>query len=173
MENKVKAQAKYVKGSPIKARLVADAVRGMDASAALVQLKYMQKKAAHDVYKVVASAVANATHNNKMDASKLFISSIMIDEAPTFKRFRPESKGRARRILKRNCHITVYVEEKAAVVADTKSVKAEKPATKKSETKAEAKPATKKPATKKAAVKKESAAPKKTSTKKAADSKKK
>jgi large subunit ribosomal protein L22 len=107
----VRAQAKYISRSPRKMRPIADAIRGMKANLALANLKYMAKGGAADIYKVVASAVANATNNARMNADKLVISQIMIDVAPTFKRSRAESKGRSRRILKRNSHITVFVQE--------------------------------------------------------------
>jgi large subunit ribosomal protein L22 len=115
MEKEVKAQAKYVKGSPRKARLVVNAVRGLPALQALDVLKYMPKGAAHKVRKVVQSALANATHNDNLAASDLVVSKIMVDSAPMFKRGRAESKGRYRKILKRNSHITVYLAKKGAI----------------------------------------------------------
>jgi large subunit ribosomal protein L22 len=111
----VKAIAKNVRSTARKTRIPADAVRGMNAGLALDVLKYMTKGAALDVRKVVASAMANAVENEKMDASKLIISQIFVDPAFTIKRFRPQSKGRVRSILKRNCHITVFVTDGSAV----------------------------------------------------------
>ncbi len=157
----VKAVAKNVRGSARKARIPAAAVRGMRAEKALDVLKYMPRRAAHDVRKVVASAVANAVHNEGMESDKLIISKIHVDEAFTMKRYRPESKGRVRAIMKRNSNITVYVTDGAAEESKTKEVKAEKKSEeKKTESKkveskkAEPKKKTK-PAAKKAAAKKE------------------
>lgn len=134
MAELIKAQGKYIGRSPRKIRLVADAVRGMNATLALASLKYMRKGGALDVYKVVASAVANATHNNKLNANELVITKIFIDEAPMYKRAIAQSKGRSRRILKRNSHITVIVsvpEKEQPKKEVAKAAKAEKPAEKK------------------------------------------
>lgn len=112
MAKEIKAQAKNTDSSAQKARIVADAVRGMNALYALDVLKFMRKGAAHDVRKVVKSAIANAEHNESMNPEELVISQIFVDEGITYKRFRPESKGRVRRIMKRNSHITVIVSDK-------------------------------------------------------------
>jgi large subunit ribosomal protein L22 len=95
--------------SPQKARLVADQVRGMPVAKALDLLKFSDKKAAHIIYKVVYSAVANAENNNGADVDELKIASIMIDEGPILKRFMARAKGRGTRISKRTSHITVVV----------------------------------------------------------------
>jgi large subunit ribosomal protein L22 len=144
MNREVKAQAKYVTRSARKIRLVADAVRGMNANLALASLKFMPQGGAADVYKVVASAVANATHNHGLSGEKLIISKIMIDVAPTYKRIKAESKGRARRILKRNSHITVYVAE-PVVTAKPAAKAVAKPESSEATTAEAAKPAAKKP----------------------------
>jgi len=105
----VSAKLKYARISPQKCRLVADAVRGQTVANALQTLSLMQKKGAHIVRKVLESAVANAEHNHGADIDELKVSTIMVDEAPTFRRFRARAKGRSSRIIKRNSHITVQV----------------------------------------------------------------
>ena len=105
----VSAKLKYARISPQKCRLVADAVRGQTVANALQTLSLMQKKGAHIVKKVLESAVANAEHNHGADIDELKVSTIMVDEAPTFRRFRARAKGRSSRIIKRNSHITVQV----------------------------------------------------------------
>lgn len=94
-----------------KARLVADQIRGKAVGEALDLLSYSPKKAAVLVKKVLESAIANAEHNDGMDIDELKVSTCFVDEAMTMKRIRPRAKGRADRILKRSCHITVKVAE--------------------------------------------------------------
>lgn len=95
-----------------KARLVADQVRGKPVAEALDLLTFSPKKAAKLVKKVLQSAMANAEENNGMDIDELHVSTICVDEGTTLKRIRPRAKGRADRIMKRTCHITVKVAEK-------------------------------------------------------------
>jgi large subunit ribosomal protein L22 len=106
-----KAVAKYIRISPQKARLVADVVRGMDADTAITTLKFMPKKGARILRKVIESAVANAIQTEKVDTDTLYIKNILIDGGPMLKRFRPRAMGRATRVLKRTSHITVVVDE--------------------------------------------------------------
>lgn len=106
-----KAVARYIRISPQKARLVADVVRGMDADEAITTLKFMPKKGARLIRKVIESAVANAIQTEKIDADTLYVKQILIDGGPMLKRFRPRAMGRATRILKRTSHITVVVDE--------------------------------------------------------------
>ncbi len=106
-----KAVAKYIRISPQKARLVADVVRGMDVDSALITLKFMPKKGARILRKVIESAVANAIQTETIDADTLYVKSILIDGGPMLKRMRPRAMGRATRILKRTSHITVVVDE--------------------------------------------------------------
>jgi len=103
------AKLKYARISPQKCRLVADTVRGAEASKALNTLKFMPKKGADLIYKVLWSAVENAQNNQGLDVDDLKVTRIMIDAAPTFKRFGSKAKGRGTRIVKRNSHITVVV----------------------------------------------------------------
>ena len=103
-----------LRGAPIsaqKARLVADLVRGMPVERALNMLEFSTKKAAHFVKKVLESAIANAEHNNGADVDELKVATIFVDEGITLKRIMPRAKGRADRISKRTCHITVKVAE--------------------------------------------------------------
>ena len=103
-----------LRGAPIsaqKARLVADLVRGKSVEQALNMLEFSTKKAAHFVKKVLESAIANAEHNNGADVDELKVATIFADEGITMKRIMPRAKGRADRISKRTCHITVKVAE--------------------------------------------------------------
>jgi large subunit ribosomal protein L22 len=104
-----KAQAKYVRSSASKARVVLDLIRGIDVVSADQILQFTDRHIAHDVRKVLASAVANATNNDDQDAEELFVIACFADEGPTLRRFRPRARGRATRINKRTCHITVIV----------------------------------------------------------------
>lgn len=105
----VAARLKGAQISAQKARLVADQVRGMPVEEALNLLEFSPKKAAHLVKKILDSAIANAENNEGADVDELTVSSIFVDEGTTMKRLRPRAKGRADRILKRSCHITVKV----------------------------------------------------------------
>jgi large subunit ribosomal protein L22 len=103
------AKLKYARISPQKCRLVADTVRGAAASKALNTLKFMPKKGADLIYKVLWSAVENAQNNQGADVDDLKITKIHVDAAPVLKRFAARAKGRGTRIVKRNSHITVVV----------------------------------------------------------------
>jgi large subunit ribosomal protein L22 len=108
-EMEVAAKLKGARISAQKARLVADQVRGKGVEDALDLLTYSNKKAAHIIKKVLDSAIANAENNEGADVDELKVSSIFVDEGMTMKRLRPRAKGRADRIFKRTCHITVKV----------------------------------------------------------------
>ncbi len=95
--------------SPQKVRLIADQIRGKSAEDALDILNFSKKKAAAIVLKVLNSAIANAEHNEGADVDELKVSTVFVNEGRTLKRLRPRAKGRADRILKRSCHITVKV----------------------------------------------------------------
>jgi large subunit ribosomal protein L22 len=105
----VAAKLKGAQISAQKVRLVADQVRGLRVEEALGLLEFSSKKAAHIVKKVLDSAIANAENNEGADVDELEVSSIFVDEGMTMKRLRPRAKGRADRILKRSCHVTVKV----------------------------------------------------------------
>jgi large subunit ribosomal protein L22 len=108
-----RAQARYVRVTPMKARRVVDMVRGLPAREALTILKFAPQAASEQAYKVLASAVANAEHNNRLDPDTLWVSEAYVDEGPTLKRFRPRAQGRAYRIRKRTSHITFVVESRS------------------------------------------------------------
>ena len=109
----VTARLRYARISPQKCRLVADTVRGKDVGNALATLKFMPKKGAELVLKVLESAIANAENNLGADIDELKVHRIEIDAAPVLKRFAARAKGRGTRIVKRNSHITVYVADAA------------------------------------------------------------
>ncbi|MBT8140023.1 MAG: 50S ribosomal protein L22 [Gammaproteobacteria bacterium] len=92
-----------------KVRLIADQIRGKRAEDALDILTFSKKKAAAIVLKVLNSAIANAEHNEGADVDELKVSTVFVNEGRTMKRLKPRAKGRADRILKRACHITVKV----------------------------------------------------------------
>ena len=94
-----------------KARLVADQIRGMDVGDALDTLTFSQKKGARIIKKVLESAIANAEHNEGADIDELRVSTVYVNEGVTLKPLMPRAKGRADRILKRSCHITVKVSD--------------------------------------------------------------
>jgi large subunit ribosomal protein L22 len=105
------AVLRHARISPQKARLVADQVRGMQVEKALNLLKFSNKKAAEMIKKVLDSAIANAEHNDGADIDELKVSTIMVDTGPTLKRIKTRAKGRADRMFKRSCHITVKVSD--------------------------------------------------------------
>jgi large subunit ribosomal protein L22 len=107
----VKAVGKYIRISPQKARLVADVVRGMGVDEAITTLRFMPKKGAGIIQKVLESAVANATQDDNADVDSLYVKSIFIDGGPSLKRIRPRAQGRATRIIKRTSHVTVVLDE--------------------------------------------------------------
>lgn len=108
----VAAKLKGARLSAQKARLVADQVRGKAVEDALNILTFSPKKAAGIIKKALDSAIANAEHNDGLDVDDLRVASIWVDEGPSLKRIRPRAKGRADRIVKRSCHITVTVADK-------------------------------------------------------------
>jgi large subunit ribosomal protein L22 len=105
----VAAKHKGARISAQKARLVADQIRGKGVEEALELLTFSNKKGAALIKKVLESAIANAEHNEGADVDELKVSTIFVDEGITMKRIMPRAKGRADRILKRSCHITVKV----------------------------------------------------------------
>ena len=105
----VQAKLRGARLSAQKARLVADQVRGRQVEEALNLLSYSSKKGADVIRKLLNSAIANAEHNEGADVDELKISEIYVDEGMTMKRIMPRAKGRADRILKRSCHISITV----------------------------------------------------------------
>lgn len=106
----VLAKLKYARLSAQKARLVANQIRGMSVDKALTLLTFSPKKAAGLLKKVLESAIANAEHNAGLDIDELKISKLLVDEAPSFKRFQARAKGRGNQIVKRSCHIHIELQ---------------------------------------------------------------
>lgn len=166
-----RAQARYVRVTPMKARRVVDLIRGMNADDAQAMLRFAPQAASEPVGKVLASAVANATNNHAMDAKDLRISEAFVDEGPTMKRIRPRAQGRAYRIRKRSSHITVIVTDGIEAPKVTKPTKPAKPEAVEAPAKSEApskKAAAKKTAPAKKAAPASETAAKKTTAKKTA-----
>ncbi len=107
----VRAKLKNAPLSAQKGRLVADLIRRMDVSGAIDVLKFTPKKGAQLMLKLLESAIANAENNNGADIDELKVGMICVDEATTLKRTSPRAKGRANRISKRTCHITITVSD--------------------------------------------------------------
>ncbi len=105
----VRAQARYVRVSPRKARIVIDQIRGKSVEQAREILRFTNRGIAETVEKTLNSAVANAEHNNHLRAETLVVKRAYADEGPTLKRIRPRAKGSASRIRKRTSHITIVV----------------------------------------------------------------
>ncbi len=108
----VRAQAKYVRSSARKARLVCDNFRGKSVEEARAILAVTPRHVARDWSKLLESAVANAEHNHELVGEDLVVKSVQADEGPTIKRFRPRAQGRATRIRKRTSHLTILLTPK-------------------------------------------------------------
>jgi large subunit ribosomal protein L22 len=108
-DNEVRAEAKWVRMSARKARVVADHIRGRSVPEARTVLAFTPRAAAREIEKVLKSAVANAEANHNLAGDELFVSAAYVDEGPTIKRWRPRARGRVNRVFKRTCHITVKV----------------------------------------------------------------
>jgi len=108
----VKAVAKYIRVSPRKIRLLMDEIRGKNVEEVLNLLTFAPQKGAPILRKVVNSALANAGQYPDIDVDSLFIRRVFANEGPTLKRFRPRAMGRATRIRKRSCHLTVILDER-------------------------------------------------------------
>ncbi len=113
------AVARFVRVTPMKARRVIDMVRGANVDDALATLRFAPQAAAETVYKLLESAVANATTTEELERNRLVVSKAMVDVGPTLKRFRPRAQGRASRILKRTSHITLVVQPTPAAAVNT------------------------------------------------------
>jgi large subunit ribosomal protein L22 len=144
----VKAVAKWVRISPRKARLVVEHIRGRSVPEARTVLAFTQRAAAHEIEKVLRSAVANAEANHNLAGDDLVVSSVYVDEGPVLKRWRARARGRAARIKKPTCHITIKLTpvERAPEPAPKPEPKAETPRAEAPEKKAAPK---RKPAAKK------------------------
>lgn len=104
-----RAKVRYVRMSASKARLVLNQIRNKHVGEAFTLLTYSERRASEVIQKALKSAVANAQHNDEILAEELYVSAAYADEGPTLKRFRPRARGRAGRIHKQTCHITVEV----------------------------------------------------------------
>jgi ribosomal protein L22 len=108
----VRAQAKYVRSSARKARLVCDHIRGKSVEEARAILALTPRAIARDWSKLLESAIANAEHNHELVGEDLYVKAVHADEGPTIKRFRPRAMGRATRIRKRTSHLTILLTPK-------------------------------------------------------------
>jgi large subunit ribosomal protein L22 len=108
---RVRAQAKWVRTSARKARLVLEHIRGRSVPEARTILAFTQRAAATDIEKVLRSAVANAEANHGLDGDELVVEAAYADEGPTLKRWKPRARGRVNRINKRTCHVTLVLAE--------------------------------------------------------------
>ena len=111
------ATAKFIRISPTKARQVVDLIRGRHVEDARRVLQYTQRGACAPVRKVLESAIANAEHNRELPADELIVARAWVDEGPTLRRFRPRALGRATRIRKRTCHVSVVVGRMSEMLA--------------------------------------------------------
>ncbi len=113
MGDEVVAKLRYYRMSPRKMRLVADLIRGKSVEDALTTLRFLKKKAATPIAKLIKSAIANAENRWELiDVGELYIKEIFVDQGPMLKRFRPAPMGRAHRILKRTSHVTVKLSKR-------------------------------------------------------------
>jgi large subunit ribosomal protein L22 len=154
----VRAQAKYVRMSPRKARLVAEHIRGRSVPEARAVLAFTSREAAGALEKVLQSAVSNAESNHGIAEDRLYVKATYVDGGPVLKRWRARARGRVARIRKRTCHITVMLAETSVAPAAAKPepAKAEQAET----------PKPKRAGTKKAATAKKTASKRKAPTKK-------
>jgi large subunit ribosomal protein L22 len=125
------ARVRHIRVTPMKARRVVNMIRGKQALEALAILKFAPQGASEPVYKLVASAMANArvkadAQNSYLADEDLYVSSVYVDEGATLKRFQPRAQGRAFQILKRTSHITVVLATPEEAEAATTSKKASK-----------------------------------------------
>jgi large subunit ribosomal protein L22 len=107
-----KAKGRFIRIAPRKARLVVDLVRGKNTDEALGLLRFTRKGATKIVQRLIKSAVSNAEQRNDVNVDNLYISKATVDGGPALKRFRPAPMGRALRVLKRTCHITIELDER-------------------------------------------------------------
>jgi len=115
----VRSQVKHVRSSAYKAREILNLIRGLPVARALEVLELAERDIARIILKCLESAIANAEHNNQIPADELFVAACFADEGSTLKRWRPRARGRATRIRKRTCHITIIVGRLSAVDLET------------------------------------------------------
>ena len=136
-QQEVRAQAKWLRITPRKARLVVDHIRGRSVPEARSVLAFTPRAAAREIEKVLASAVANAEANHDLIGDELVITAAYVDEGPTIKRWRPRARGRVARVKKRTCHVTLKLQPVEAAVATTRRSRQEAEAAPAEEPKAE------------------------------------
>jgi large subunit ribosomal protein L22 len=141
----IRAEAKWVRISPRKARLVAEHIRGRSVPEARSVLAFTQREAARELDKVLRSAVANAESQHQIPDERLYVSAAYVDEGPTMKRWRARARGRVARIKKRTCHITVKVAEIPETPAAKAPMKQTKPKAQAADVPKRKAPAKKKP----------------------------
>jgi len=132
----VRAQAKWVRTSARKARVVAEHIRGRSVPEARAVLAFTPRAAAREIERVLASAVANAEANHGLDGDALVVATAVVDEGPTLKRWRARARGRVARIKKRTCHITLTLTPGEVVGAPASRPTAEETAPEATETEA-------------------------------------
>jgi len=115
----VKVVSKFIRVSPRKARPLVRELQGLEVDKAIQMAKFVHRGISEPVYKILQSAKANATIKNP-DIKKMFVKKLVVDSGPTLKRMHPISRGRAGKILKRTCHLTVVLSDDAAVVKGVK-----------------------------------------------------
>ena len=145
---RVRAQAKWVRMSARKARLVLDHIRGRSVPEARTILAFTTRAAATDIEKVLRSAVSNAEANHGLDGDELVVEAAYADEGPTLKRWKPRARGRVNRIRKRTCHVTLVLAEapeqttptrrRRAKAAESQAAESATPAKKRTRAKKEA-----------------------------------
>lgn len=122
-----RAQARYVRVTPMKARRVVNMIRGMSALEAQAVLRYAEQGASDPVGKLLKSAMSNAANNLNIDPSNMYVAEAFVDEGPTMKRIRPRAQGRAYRIDKRTSHITLILEEQGSAPRRKPGRRSQKP----------------------------------------------
>ena len=137
---RVRAQAKWVRTSARKARLVLDHIRGRSVPEARTILAFTPRAAATDIEKVLRSAVANAEANHGLDGDELVVEAAYADEGPTLKRWRPRARGRVNRIKKRTCHVTLVLAEQPPAETPRRRTRSKPAAAEQAAPEAEAKP---------------------------------
>ena len=121
LDNEAISKGRNIRTSPQKLNLVAQSIRGLEASKAIASLSFSRKRIAIDVKKVLQSAIANAENNHSLDVDKLYIKEAYVGKAMVMKRLRARARGRAARILKPFSHLTIIVHEKEDEVDGSES----------------------------------------------------
>lgn len=115
------ARLSHVRISPRKMRVIANMIRGRDVSFAINSLRFMNKSGSREFFKLLVSAVANAEDQGNVDVDDLIVRTVMVDQGPTLKRWRPRAHGRATRVLKKTSHVVVEVGPKTSTTEQAAS----------------------------------------------------